>query len=569
MLRKHAWGLSFALLVGLISVAPTVLAPLPLGRDYRGIQYLPLDDEDIYRARIHEILDGHYAVASPFLYEYKNTSVVAVPPINEWFYALPAFLFGLSAVIVASKFLLPAFLFFFSYLLVRRLLKEEPAVTLTAVVAGLLVAFGTNLMNYQSVIPALEGLAPVNPILWTRLVNPVVGAVEVFAFLYLLLRVWEGDRRFVIPAGAVLALMVGYFFSFGIAASILAVLLLGALAKKEYSRARYVAYIFLLSLVLDAWYWYQTLFSVSGPAGRVLAERNGMSFTHAPVLNKMLITATLFVAASYLYARFRQKQTEYDNVWFFLGTLLLGSWLALNQQIITGREIWYHHFVQYTVPLSLVAIAVASHISWRFAASRVWRFGMYSILGLLLAYGLFSTTHFKQAPAFAESQENAEIMSWLQTNAQKDCVVLVSAIEEVERLIPAYTSCNTYNTSVTFAGVPKERVLHNYLLGLRLRGITRDTVRDYLDSHSTEVRVYFFDNWSELFTTGSDAWAQETNTSLEHSYAAFLRGNLRDQILTFRTDYILTSEPIPLETVSVLPTLRLVKAGLGYYLYAL
>jgi hypothetical protein len=565
MLQKHAWGICFALLVGLIAVAPTILAPLSLGEAYRGIQYLPLNDEETYRARIHEILDGYYTVASPFLYEYKDTSPVAMLPVNEWLYALPAFLFGLSFVIVAGKFLLPALLFFFVYLLARRLLKDDTSATLTAVTVGLVVVFGTDLVNYQSVIPALKGLAPVNPLLWTRLVNPIVGAVEIFAFLYLLARVWEGDRRFVIPAGVVFALTVGYFFSFGIAVSILVLLFLAALWKKEYGFVRHAAYILLLSLVLDAWYWYQTLFSVSGPAGRALAERNGMSFTHMPVLNKMLLLATLFVLVSYGYVRFRHLHTGYKNVWIFLAALILSSWLVFNQQIVTGREIWYYHFVQYTVPLSLIAIVVALHISWRFVTPRLWRFSMCGLLGLLLAFGLFSITSFiPRADLFAKTQQYESIVSFLNANAPRDCVVLTVDAEEVERLIPAYTSCNTYSTSVIFAGVPEERILHNYLLRLRLSGVTANNVHAYLLAHESDIRNYFFDNWAELFGSGDDSFVQGKTALVEKAYLAFLAGNLQKELQTYRMDYLLTTAPIP----ESLPGLHRVATEGAFSLYS-
>jgi len=571
MLRKHAWGVLFALIVGLISVAPTILAPLSLGNTYHGIQYLPLDDEDIYRARIHEILDGHYSVASPFLYEYKDTSPVAVPPINEWLYALPAFLFGLSVVIVVSKFVLPALLFFFAYLLVRRLLKDEISVALTAIAAGLVVVFGTDIVNYQSVIPALKGLAPVNPLLWTRLVNPIVGAVEVFAFLYLLARVCEGDRRFVIPAGVVLALTVGYFFSFGISASVLGVLFLAALWRKEYGFSRHAAYIFLLSLTLDAWYWYQTLFSVSGPTGRALAERNGMSFTHAPVLNKMLLLATLFVLASYLYMRFWQKRADYGRVWIFLGALLLGSWLALNQQIITGREIWYHHFVQYTVPFSLFAMLIASYLSWRLVAPRLWQLGIYGLLGLLLAYGLFSVTSFvPRMDAFAKAQQYAGVVSFLNANAPPDCVVLIKEPdqEELERLIPSYTSCNVYSSTSNFIGVPQERILHNYLLRLRLNGVTSENVHAYLLAHESDIRGYFFTNWSEMFGKGNDSFVQDKAALVEKAYPAFLAGDLKMELQTYSMDYLLSTDSLTQSVLAKLQGLHEIRASDQYVTYA-
>ena len=110
---KHRWALFLSLIVGCITVAPTILAPLSIGSQYRGIQYAPLNDEDTYRALAHEVLDGHPAVTSPFFYEYKNdaSTAEAIPPINSWVYGYPAFVLGLSNTLALSKLLFPAILF--------------------------------------------------------------------------------------------------------------------------------------------------------------------------------------------------------------------------------------------------------------------------------------------------------------------------------------------------------------------------------------------------------------------------------------------------------------------------
>src|SRR3989339_1428561 len=117
-MKKHTLATLFAVLVGLLSLFPSILAPLAVGGDYAGMQFLYIDDEDIYRARIHEVMEGHIGVASPYFFEYKDMPVM-VPPINEWLYALPALFFGLSFVITLSKFLFPALLFLLIYVLTR------------------------------------------------------------------------------------------------------------------------------------------------------------------------------------------------------------------------------------------------------------------------------------------------------------------------------------------------------------------------------------------------------------------------------------------------------------------
>ena len=201
---------------------------------------------------------------------------------------------------------------------------------------------------------------------------------------------------------------------------------------------------------------------------------------------------------------------------------------------------------------------------------RVLKAGLYALAATCVGYGLFSASGFiPRMDAFAKTQQYADAVSFLNASAGPDCVVLVVDAEEAERLIPAYTSCNTYGTSVTFAGVPKERILHNYLLGLRLKGVTRNTIHGYLENHPAEVRAYFFDTWAELFAVGPDAWLRDTTAYLERSYATFLQGNLRDQIFAFRTDYLLTTGPVPKELSAQLSTLRLVQTGPWYSLYSL
>ena len=155
---RHTWGIICALIVGAITVLPSILAPIALGNDYRGIQFLPLNDEETYRARIHEVLDGHWRVASPVFYEYKNVHSL-IPSINEFFYALPAYIFGLSFVMIASKFIFPILIFFLAYLLIIQITEAvEPAGNnrprWDAIAGGLLVIFYFEFIDYQFIFPS-------------------------------------------------------------------------------------------------------------------------------------------------------------------------------------------------------------------------------------------------------------------------------------------------------------------------------------------------------------------------------------------------------------------------------
>lgn len=569
LFAQHKIAFFLSLVVGIIAVAPIFLAPFTLGADYQGIQFMPLNDEDLYRGMIHEVLDGHPLVASPFLYEYKDSAMV-VPPISDWVYALPALMLGLSGTIVLSKFFLPALLFFFAYIFAYRLFEgdDRKGATLAALAAGLLAVFGYQLVDYTSLLEAFR-TGYTNPLVWTRLENPILGGVELFAFLFLLRRIQVAPSRLSIAAAAaVLALSIGYYFSFGMCAAIAALLFVGAVIQKQWALVRNLLYVALTGLVLTSWYWWNVFTSLGGDPGS--AARNGMYFTHAPVLNKFLLLATVFVAGSFLYAYVWKRRREHTGEWLFVAALIGGSWLAFNQQILTGREIWYHHFVQYTIPVSLIAIVAALYFAWRPLLPRLTRIALYTLCAVSIAYGLFSLTSvYSGHEGFALDQTYAPLFSWLDANASKDCVVMLKdPEEELERLIPAYTACNTYNTVWTFAGEPAARILHNFFLRLRFSGVTPDTLDSYLHAHERDVRVYFFDNWDELFGHGDDPWLEAKISYLETQYPSFYAKPLKEELTAYRMDYLLTQTPLATTTLDQLPGLTQRTSISGYLLYS-
>jgi len=572
-LQTHVIGIFFAVVVGIISVLPSFLAPLALGSNYKGIQFLYVDDEDIYRARIHEILDGHPAVASPYLFEYKDMRV-PMPPLGEFFYALPAFFFGLGVVILLSKFLFPAVLFFLIYFLTKKLIVEEGDVyaKITPITSGLLVMFGYDLIDYHYVAALLQGqIASTHLLLWTRLVNPITGGLLLFSFLITLWMIIKKTFRFThILGGILLALMVGYFFSFGLALAILAALFCIFLLNKEYAIARKFAAVFFIALLVDIPYWYNVFTAIGGTDGKLVASRNGMFFTHAPIINKVLLLATIFFAASFIYAYFIKKERSHQRSWQFMTAILLGAWGAFNQQIVTGREIWPFHFVQYTIPLSFVVIITTAFIVWRKHFPRLWMLGMITALSGSLLIGVFSAySYVYKIPEFQNLQRYSTLFSWLDTKAPKECVVLLKERnDELERLIPAYTHCNVYSTESVFFGVTSARVLHNYLLRMRLNGVDQVHAHEYLLAHQETVRSYFYDDWNQLFGQGEDTWLLGRVSFLEKEYQMFLKGDLKKQIQMYRLDYLLTEKVLTAQELKQLPGLHLKQTLDEFFLYS-
>lgn len=569
--QKHRLGIACAALVGVIMVLPQFVLPHALGTAYGGVQPLMLDDEDIYRARINEILDGQERIASPYLHEYKEMPVV-VPPINEWLYAIPAYLFGLSSVIILSKFLLPALLFFLVYLLVLHLVAEEDIHdrVLAALSAAFLVVMGNDFVDYHHMFAILGGAVGPGAMLWERIVNPIMGAVQIFAFLLLVQMTIRGSRKAAFGGGALLALMVGYFFSFGLSLSVLGALLSIYAWYRDWSRVKSLFIVLGTAVIIDTPYWFSMFQSVGGAGGRELAARNGMFFTHASVINKALLATTIFFLFGLAYAFFAKRSKEPVHAWQFMAALVLGSWIAFNEQVLTGRAIWYHHFVQYVIPLSFVVIVVTSYYSLRKWAPRLWRAGCSLLIVVSLAYGVW--TSWAGALLFTKDlvrmQTHASVFNFLKERAGTECVVLVKEDHEaLARTIPAYTHCDVYSTSYVFIGVPHERVLHNFFLSMRLSGVGSDESRAYLLANESLVRHVTFDNWDRLFSHDRDQWFFDQVSYLENEYKQFVKGDLKEELLRYRMDYLVTEEPISPSLLSELSGLQLATSTGAFIIY--
>lgn len=554
VLKRHWLALAVAFAVGVLSAAPGILAVHALGQDYRGIPFLYLDDEDIYLARIHEIVDGHPMLGSVFLAEYKDSRPLLYP-FGEFFYALPI-LAGIrpDIVIPAAKFVFPALLFLLVYALTRRLVSDPDGRDgrATSIAAGLLVTLGYGFTNVGYVVRYLAGsVQGLDLSVWTRLVNPVIGALLLFTSLLLVKRALETKRmRWFIMAGILSGIMLyNYYFSWMIGSAVLLSLFLLQAASKDRAQVKGLLVAGIADLAVCVPYLFNALQGMGTGDGASLSAKNGIAFTHAPVLNKVVLaTSAFFIALTvveWLKTR-KLKEIVSRPWWVFCASLLLGSIIAFNQQVVTGRDLWSHHFVQYSIPFCMIACLVAVHEIVRPRVHRLWTAAVAVCLVLPIAFGIRAASNFAVVlPDFRARQADAPVFAWLDANQPTDCVVLVKELgERLNRIIPSYTHCDTYTTTWVFSGVPQERVLHGYFVYLRLNGVTADGIRTHLEAHPEEVRGYFFDDWATLFGRTRDAWLIAKEEELAAGYAEFLKGDFAAQIRMYRADILLSETPM-------------------------
>ncbi|MEK9184738.1 MAG: hypothetical protein AAB866_01055, partial [Patescibacteria group bacterium] len=424
-MNKNGWNiiiLSLAILVGSISVAPHLLAVQSVGTEYKEIPFLYLNNEFGYVARIQEISDGHGLIGSANFFEYKNI-IPIVPPFGEYAYYILHILTGLSVLntVILAKFLFPAILFILVYLFVSKLLKTtlDYVKKISAITAGIFITLGYDLIDFRTVLSRfMTDDYNTYLSLWTRPVNPIIGGLFLFSFLILVLNIIENKNRKIsaIFAGLILALTASYFFSFALAWIILFLLVLRYLWKRDYFVVKAFSISALIAIIIDSFYWLNSLKSVVGDAIDV-ANRSGLLHFHTPILNKVLIMATLIFIAL-VWKNIRNNKNE--TMWF-CGIMLASGFIAFNQQIITGVTIWPYHFVQYTIPFSIIAIIVMCGNIFGQKYQKVYKISCISTTLFIIIFALWNISSYKNSlEDFRNRQPIDQLFSWLNNNAEKD-----------------------------------------------------------------------------------------------------------------------------------------------------
>ena len=557
-IREHKLAFCAAFAVGLIYILPHVFF---IAADrYQGIPMMQTANEDEYLLRIREIMDGHWTLGSPVFYEYKDQLPLS-PPVGEFFYAMPAMLFRISPVnvLIASRFYFPFMLFFLVYFLIWKLTGQSPAAAgkINAAAGALFVTLGYDLVDFRSIFGFIAGKSVLGRdfLIWSRPVNPILGAIFLFSFLILIWAIVKNTnwpKLSIIFAGLFLALMMGsYFFSWGTALSVAGVLVLIYLFKKEYRIAKNLIFIVFLGFLFALPYWYGALKAAASPWHQESVLRSGLFLTHYPLFNKLLLAVLGFYAA--LFFRFKDEFREKMSLrfadwhWFSLA-FIFGGLLVYSQQIVTGRAVWPYHFVQYTIPLAMAVFMVLTYRIFYEKNRYVWLAAILAVAISSLTFGLYVqfTAYAENYGRYAELQNYASPFDWL-NRQEKDCVAL--ALDEnddfanFDHAVPAFTRCNLYNSTWVFSLMPEERIFHNYFTRLFLNGVNAENIENYLAGHRQEARGRLFTNWKGPFGVKDfpDFSDQELETRFEElarDYRDFLKRDFVWQLQKYKLDYI-------------------------------
>jgi len=546
--------LVFSVLVGVIFVFPQLLFVARQGSHYQGLPILQVDDADIYLARMREILDGHYLVSSPVFFEYKG-EMPLLPPTGEYVYVILAYILGLSltSTYILTQFLFPALLFFLVYQYMRLLIKEKNSSThvLACVSAGILVTLGYDLVDYGTLLHTLQGVThPTNFLIWARPVNPILGALFLFSFLISLYCFLRDSTRctywYVCAVVCLSFMMASYFFAWSYTLCIAGLLGVWYVIKADYERVRRIVGVVGGAILLSLPYWYIVSRATQSPWYKDAQGLMGVFHIHTLFLNKLL----LLVGVLFLIA-YGIKRNVVSLSWVFVGASIIGGLVALNQQVLTGFAVWPYHYVQYTIPLFLVAFTYILYVYIRPWRSWIAEGCMYALCTLSIIYAVYSqyTVYAFSYDRFSQAQPYQEVASWLTHNTPKDSVVLVNESDDeyFTKIIPAFTHNNVYVSSYRFTLIadPHTRFLRNYFSLLRLRGVTPRTIDQYVRDHHDEAVTLLGSQWQSLLSTPGidriqDTYLDETLANLTSRYTEYFKKDFLSELRLYRIDYILS-----------------------------
>ena len=533
---KRAY-LIIAIFAGFVSVLPYFLAyraTEPVGGER--LHFLYQDSELVYLTRIREITEGDIHIASPFFYEYKDTPGIQ-QPFGEWLYALATI--GnqdlIMPVVVASKFFLPILLFIILYHLIREILsgyREGKTVNrVVAIAVSTLVVLGYELSNVgflREIIANTYNSLHIS--VWTRLVNPITGAIGFFTISYLSLTFHKKNKSLrIIFSGLILGVMSGYIFSFALGMVLFGCMLTLALVERNWVKAKDLFFVMTIALIINTHY----LISIFTSSENIAAlSKNGLLLTHNVLHNKALYLAGIvFVLSSVVVFYLKQRSTTLfkSSAWQWSASAIVAGLICLNQQVLTGKTVWPGHFVQYTNPIAYIVFFTSIFLvlctffeSKSLKAQKIFYTfvtvgSVLGVLGIFLVNILATQSIESYQARYQDSQRYAPLLEWLEQQGGQ-CVVFVAEQQErIEKYITAYTPCDLYHSIYVFSGIPTERIMHNYLVNLRLFGVSEKKVEKYLDSHEHDMTGYFFEDWVDMFSFGNDHWVFNTKSPEERA----------------------------------------------------
>jgi hypothetical protein len=424
-------------------VSPQIIFMKVLNNDYHGIYMMQSDAEPHYLAKMQETYDGN-KIGNAYYYEEKAIWPVVYYTISERVLAIPGIIFGISVpnINLIYKFIFPFICSIVSYILLLKLTGNKK----WSIIGTCLIMFGSPLTSLVD-IKHIISLDPVYTqfSLFSRPINPQFSFIFFAVYLYFLYSIIKENKRWI-------SVMLGIIFGFCIYLYFYTFLFIVALNVVSivffifYKDKRYVSISLIFATIIGLCIGLREILELyslySSPLLSLVSDLK-ISSSNRPVLG-------IFQAFSYLIFLiylFSDKIHRKNPQTLFISTLLLTTFVVLNQQVITHYSIQYGHFHWYfNVPIYFIMIAYV-FMNWStdiymLKSKKIITTLFYIIVSLAILFTFFiQYSSFKNNYKHIQSiQGLGRIFIWLENNADHDCVVM--ADKEISELIPVFTHCD-------------------------------------------------------------------------------------------------------------------------------
>ena len=532
VLRRHWGALAAASAMALIVASPLIAFPLYAGDAYNGINILHFgNDQHYYLTRGKEALEGH-SLGQPFLAEGKEAQDPTFSYADMVVLA-PASILGLSerVDIVSYYNVLNTLAIFVLVLMIYALALRLSGDRVLALASALFVVGGYAIIEAKTVFYG-------NFDVYGRSLFPFASSIPMFGFLIALHdALLARSRRALLLAGALAgALCYVYFFAWTFAFALLAALGFIYLLSRDWTSLKSVCIAGGIGALIGSYNIAQLLLFHASPIGAQLAFFYASVQSHLPLMSKIGLGTTLLT----LLVAWRKGWTR--EMPFVLGIILAG-WIALNQQVITGRLIQYGHYYWYfIVPFSVV---IGAYLFGKALPHRFRRMFAYGLIALA-----FVNVSGQQFRAFfgdtlqfrLREQTYAPILAALK-NEPKGAVLAGAGGESYTFLITIYTSHDLYWIPAAEIHVfPADRLLEALEVHLFLNREARADPVAYLESKLSErprnnEYLYLYEELEGL-RSGLDYYAyQRALAAGETSFGGLRERLLRDVETRYKAEF--------------------------------
>jgi len=484
--KQHYAAFIFAILIGIVIVFPNFLFIYQAGNQYKGFNMFETDAEYYYIARIREVYDGHYKLSNPILSAGKDLPYLQ-PPLPELIMGFTgkALNLNVSQTLILYRFIAPALIFLLIYFLV---LSATDGDKKSAILAPLVVILAADIIfSPGQIISLLQGQVTSTQFLgYTRPVNPQISSLVFFAFLYSFWKLMQSPaRRYLYYCIALFGLsFYVYPYTWSFIAAFLAIYGLLLLWQKQRTEFKKVILLTLGAFILALPYFFNVYQLLTHPSYQDSVNAYGEYESHEFVFSGLLLLAAAGLVLYYWLGRQKAK-----NFVLFFFALVSAGFVAINQQVVTGRVLYYGHYHWYInkplaiIILFMVVMMVLRHLPFKRLTA--------TILLIVVIFVSFLNGYLVQMNSYAfyfkrnlDAQKYFPVIKWLNENASADQVVYAPggfsypgmASRTLSKLILTYTPLNLYYYSEThyYLSPYPDYGLYNLFITLKLLGIEPD-----------------------------------------------------------------------------------------------